>query len=217
MILNRSTKQERSSQLGRTMIETLMVLAIYGLLATGVYGLISLARQSHQNSAAVLEILNMTDGIRDLYKLRDSNITVSSDFEMKYAMSEGIIKSSDSGCLGSDPTSNACNPAHAISPISSGITLSSYRVWMGSGESYGDVCGEEEVTGCKGVFEITLTNITEGQCGELISADWGEYIFKIQGQIVKKALNYPFRKIDALALCRPDESSGAINLSLAFF
>jgi hypothetical protein len=34
---------------------------------------------------------------------------------------------------------------------------------------------------------------------------------------VKKALNYPFRKIDALALCRPDESSGEINLSLAFF
>ena len=217
MILNQNTRQERFSQTGRTMIETLMVLVIYGLLATGVYGLIYLARQSHENASAVLEILNMSDGIRGLYKWRDSSITVSSNFDMKYAMSEGIIKSSDSGCLGSDPTSNACNPAHAVSPIGSGMTLTSYRVWMGSGESYGHVCDDEESTGCRGVFEITLTDITAGQCSELISADWGEYIFKIQNQIVKTALNYPFRKIDALSMCQPDESSGKVNLSLTFF
>ena len=217
MTLNRNFRQKRFSQSGRTMIETLMVLSIYGLLATGVYGLIHLARQAHENSTAVLEILNMTDSIRGLYKWRDGSITASSNFDMKYAMSEGIIKSSDSNCLGSDPTSNTCNPAHAISPIGSGITLSSYRVWMGDGENYGDTCDDEELTGCRSVFEITLTNITAGQCDELISADWGENIFKIQNQIVKKALNYPFRKIDALSLCQPNELTGEINLSLTFF
>ena len=217
MIFNRTRALKKFFQSGRTMLETMIVLALYGLLASGVYGLIHLARQSHQSAAAVLEILNISDGIRNLYKWRDSSINVSSNFDIKYAMSEGIIKSSDSGCLESDPTSNACNPLHAISPIGGGIAISSYRVWMGDGENYGTECGEEELTGCRGVFEINLTNITIEQCGELIAADWGEYIFKIQNQIVRKAINYPFRKVDALALCQPTGNDGKTNLKLTFF
>ena len=217
MIFNRTQNPKRFFQSGRTMLETIIVLALYGLLASGVFGLIHLARQSHQGTAAVLEILNMSDSIRNLYKWRDSSINVSSNFDIKYAMSEGIIKSSDSACLGSDPTSNACNPAHAISPIGGGISISSYRVWMGDGENYGTECDEEELVGCRNVFEINLTNITTAQCGELIAAEWGENIFKIQNRIVRKALNYPFRKVDALTLCQPIGNDDKTNLSLTFF
>lgn len=168
-------EKQRLKQSGRSMIEMLAIIAILGLISTGVYNMANATMSQRRLINTVLEIHNIVAAIQKTFAWTDSYVVPEGIYENGYGMScsytgieaylicQGIL-------------------SHNRLQLSSGNVVSISAV----GKPI--ISPEENPTGpLKSTFTLTIPNVDYITCAAIMREDWGDRLESASG---KSSLTY---------------------------
>ncbi|MBR2136335.1 MAG: hypothetical protein IJ852_00035 [Alphaproteobacteria bacterium] len=145
----------KTTQNGRSMIEMLGVLAIIGVLSVGGIAGYSKAMQKYRTNKTIDMVSQLANGIRTLYAGRNNYNGLSAQVVYKAKILSGL----DSADVASSYVGAESYQITASNPFGGDIVVSTGNpAWGFDNKS----------------FVISLTDIPEDACIEILSQDWGD-------------------------------------------
>ncbi|MBR2137149.1 MAG: hypothetical protein IJ852_04220 [Alphaproteobacteria bacterium] len=178
------------NQNGRSMIEMLGVLAIIGVLSVGGIAGYSKAMQKYRTNKTIDMVTQLANGIRTLYAGRNNYNGLSAQVVYKAKIISGLDSANvapSSVNLGDSYEITASNPFGGDIVVSTGNPA-----WGVDNKS----------------FVISLTDIPEDACIEILSQDWGDSSGLIAYGSIWNIGNYSFSRTsctsDHMTQCAKD-------------
>ena len=219
-VINKVTACTANKQKGRSMLEVIGVLAVAGVMMSGIIAMTNRVMDDRTNAMIISEVTNVVGGAKSLLSWYTDDMGAGSTTIMKYLLCQGYIRSSMSqtALACSEPTT--ATTATGILSNGSPINVTGAKGYITSDNKCGNTCTTGSAN-CHDIISVDITNLTKSQCIALAMTDWGKDFIGMSKvntieYVTKTDYSFPLSLGDASAFCG-SKTEGTYALTILFF
>lgn len=203
-------KRSFSQQLGRSTLEMICVLAVFGVIVGGMMGLAGKVFSGRNDATVIAEILYISNAAKNLLKWYPEITGTDDHTVLKYLVCQGYMRSNKQVTTCDDMKEPLESDIWGLLPNGRTVDVQTERINL-AGE---DDCAPGK-TGCQNVVTLVISGLTQSECIALVTADWGVDLFGLGTKeignmeyLANTGLQFPIRGGEDISyFCGPDKAT----------
>lgn len=220
--LRQQKRQRLKRQLGRSMLEMISVLAVFGVIIGGMLSLAGRVFSGRGDATVVAEMVHIVSGAKSLMKWYPEINNTDKRKVLKYMLCQGYVTPNEKITDCSNMNTALPDGTVGILPNGRMVNVITERIDLGSEEK--DSCTSGQF--CQSVVTLAVSGLTQTECVSLVTTDWGSDFLAMgttdinsMDYVSSKDYTFPIKDpADILHFCAADKAvGGTYNFYLTLF